>query len=56
MLNNELNKILKVSDKITKQLIDLYVIKNVQQDAFLLLEKIHDKNATMQILSNLEEM
>lgn len=56
MLNNELNKILKVSDKITKQLIDLYVIKNVQQDAFLLLEKIHDKNTTMQILSNLEEM
>ncbi len=54
MIDNELNKILTISDKITKELIDKYVITNTQQDTFELLDKINNADNVINILSKLE--
>ena len=56
MLHNELMKILKISPKITKDLIDKYVIKNVQQDAFALVDNLQNSQKVLEILNNLEQM
>ena len=56
MLHNELMKILKISPKITKELIDKYVIKNVQQDAFALVDNLQNSQKVLEILNNLEQM
>ena len=56
MLSNELQKILKISPQITKDLIDKYVIKNVQQDAFALLDNLGNTQKALEILGNLEQM
>ena len=54
LLNNELQKILKISNKIDQRLIDKYVVQNVEQDAFKLLDNLSNKKF-LKILSNLEE-
>lgn len=53
-LHNELSKILKISDKITKELIDKYVNKNIEQDAFALLDNLQDSSKSIKILENLQ--
>lgn len=53
-IHNELWKILKVSDKITKELVDKYVNVNIEQDSFVLLDNLENKDKTINILHNLQ--
>jgi len=54
-IHNELEKILKISNNITKELIDKYVNVNIQQDSFALLDNIKNTNKTIHILDNLQK-
>ena len=56
LLVNEIKKILFVSNKITKDLIDKYVINYPEQDAFKLLDNLDNKQKAIEILNQLEEM
>lgn len=53
-IHNELEKVLKVSNNITKALIDKYVTTNIEQDSFSLLDNFNNKNKAIQILCNLQ--
>ncbi len=53
-IHNELEKILKVNDKITKELVDKYVNVNIEQDSFSLLDNLKNKDKIINILHNLQ--
>lgn len=53
-IHNELSKILKISDTITKNLVDKYVNKNIEQDSFALLDNINNSWKSIKILENLQ--
>ena len=55
-INNELEKILKISDKITKELIDKYINVNIEQDSFALLDNLKNKDKIIKILYNLKKI
>ena len=54
-IHNELEKIKKISQVITKELVDKYTTNNIEQDSFALLDNIVDKKKTLNILNNLQE-
>jgi len=54
-IHNELEKILKVNDKITKELIDKYVNINIEQSSFVLLDNFNNKDKIIKILYNLQK-
>jgi len=54
IIHNELEKILKISNKITKELIDKYVNTNIEQDSFVLLDNLKNKEKAVKILENLQ--
>ena len=54
-IHNELEKILKVSNNITKELIDKYVNVNIEQDSFSLLDNFNNKDKIIKILYNLQK-
>jgi len=56
LLVNEIKKILFVSNKVTKELIDKYAISYPEQDAFKLLDNLDNKEKAVKILNQLEEM
>ena len=53
-IHNELEKILKVSSNITKELVDKYVNTNTEQDSFALLDNLNNKEKAIKILQNLQ--
>lgn len=53
-IHNELEKIQKISPKITKELVDKYVTTNTEQDSFLLLDNFNNKRKTIEILEKIE--
>jgi len=54
-IHNELEKIQKISPKITKELVDKYVTKNTEQDSFLLLDNLNNKTKAVEILEKIEK-
>ena len=56
LIVNEIKKILYVSDKVTTELIDKYVINYPEQDAFKLLDNLDNPESAIKILNELEEM
>jgi len=54
-IHNELEKILKISSVINKDLIDKYTTTNIEQDSFALLDNISHPKKALQILEKLQE-
>lgn len=54
-IHNELEKILKINDKITKELIDKYVNISIEQDSFWLLDNLQNQKKFIEKLNNLQQ-
>jgi len=52
-IHNELWKILKIYNKITKELIDKYVVVNIEQNSFSLLDNLQNPDNAIKIIDNL---
>jgi DNA polymerase-3 subunit delta len=54
-IHNELEKIFKISPKITKELVDKYTSTNIEQDSFKLLDNLTNKKQAITILHNIQK-